>query len=85
MKVLLVGLVAGLLAVSMGCSSADRALAENYAGRCRVHLYSGGQEIAMWETVGAVENENRSDGFFFQDKKTGKLVRISGTVIIERL
>jgi hypothetical protein len=48
-----------------------------------IKLYSAsGSIIGSWESTGSVSNEGHSDGWYFEDVKTGKLVEISGTVII---
>lgn len=48
----------------------------------RVQLYSGGKQIGEWVTSGKIENESQSDGYYFRDDKTGKVVMIGGDVII---
>jgi hypothetical protein len=63
--------------------SANRAQASAWGKEHSVSLYSGGHLIGHWETTGLVKNEGSSDGYYFQDKETGKLIRISGEVIIE--
>ncbi|MEW6381500.1 MAG: hypothetical protein AB1611_18125 [bacterium] len=47
-----------------------------------VKLYSGGRLVEQWESTGKVISEENSDGWLFVDKKTGKLIRVSGTVVI---
>jgi len=48
-----------------------------------VTLYaSDGKEIKTWESTGNISNEQNSDGWYFEDVATGKLVEISGTMII---
>jgi hypothetical protein len=50
----------------------------------KVILYAAdGHVIREWISDGKVSTENGSDGWFFRDGKTGKLVRVSGTVVIE--
>lgn len=48
-----------------------------------VTLYSGGKLVREWDSVGKVREEEQSDGWYFQDSKTRKLVRVSGTVVVE--
>lgn len=39
--------------------------------------------IREWEATGNVSNESSSDGWFFKDEKTGLLVEVTGTLVIE--
>ena len=73
------------LALGVGCSNAEKAKIGSWGEKHRITLYSGGQKIGEWTCTGRVENEESSDGFFFLDDKTGKLVRVGGTIVIERL
>ena len=48
-----------------------------------IALYgNNGVLIQQWESVGRVSNSESSDGWYFMDAKTGKLVEVSGTIII---
>ncbi len=42
-----------------------------------------GKEIAKWRSTGSVLNEANSDGWYFEDKATGKLIEVTGTLVIE--
>lgn len=49
-----------------------------------ITLYGAdGKEINKWESTGSVSNEEHSDGWYFEDVKTRKLVEITGTIVIE--
>lgn len=48
-----------------------------------VKVYSGGIAVKSYRSTGKVLTESQSDGFYFRDKATGHLVRVSGTVTIE--
>ena len=65
-----------------GCSRANYAAASAWGRNHHVQLYSGGKLIGEWETTGKIENEEHSNGYYFQDEKTGKMVMIDGQVII---
>lgn len=65
-----------------GCTSAGRSKISGYGKDFNIVLYSGGVKIGEWDSVGKVHNEADSDGKYFKDKKTGKLVEISGHYII---
>jgi hypothetical protein len=74
-----------LLCVALGCSSAERSrmgfghMMTDY----KVTLYSGGQAVRTWNTKGEVLSEEKSDGYYFVDKATGKRVEVSGSILIE--
>lgn len=74
---------AAVVAVLAGCSSAEIAHVGTWGGSQHIVLYAAnGQPIDTWDSDGLVKTENASDGWYFVDKVTGKLVRISGTVVI---
>ncbi len=48
-----------------------------------VTLYGAtGTVISRWESTGSISNEDNSDGWYFEDAATGKLVEITGTIVI---
>lgn len=48
-----------------------------------ITLYgASGNVIQTWTSTGSVSNEKSSDGWYFEDAVTGKLVEITGTIII---
>ena len=42
-----------------------------------------GKVFNQWESTGNVSNEANSDGWYFEDAKTGKLVEVTGSIVIE--
>ena len=72
--------------VALGLSSCkDSTMAQfNALGKHHiVTLYAAdGKVINTWESTGNVSNQTSSDGWYFEDVTTGKLVEISGTMII---
>jgi len=68
----------------MGCSKAQRTLILSAGSKHRITLYSGSSAVRSWVSSGTIENEEKSDGYYFQDDTTGKLVRVSGSVVIEQ-
>ena len=79
---LAVGLLAGL--TLPGCYSAQMSQFGAIGADFTVTLYSGGQAMKTWHSSGKVLTEGDSDGWYFTDRATGKLVRVSGTVAIEQ-
>jgi hypothetical protein len=66
-----------------GCMSAQRSQLLGIAKDYKVTLYSGGTAVKEYVSSGKVLTEQQSDGYFFTDKSTGKLIRLSGTMVIE--
>jgi len=71
-----------VLAPLMGCTQAEIKDAITIGRPGIVKLYSGGQLVEQWESTGKIISEENSDGWKFVDKKTKKLIRVSGTVVI---
>jgi outer membrane lipoprotein-sorting protein len=71
-----------LLLTSIGCTSAERADLFSYGNKHHIELWSGGQKVHTWVSTGKVLNEKDSDGYFFMDNETGKLVRVTGDLVI---
>lgn len=65
-----------------GCVDAKMADFGSYGAKSRVELWSGGQKVHEWTSTGKVLNEQSSDGYYFRDSDTGKLVRVTGDVVI---
>ena len=83
-KVFLVVLV--VLSLSMfGCSDAERSKFGGLGNEFRITMYSGGIPVKTWVSTGKVYSEGSSDGYYFKDKATGKLIEISGDVVIEEI
>lgn len=70
-----------------GCSPAKRARLSGaaYAHNYRVTMYSGGREVRTFRTIGKVQNQSESDGYYFMEADTGRLIEVSGDVVIEQL
>ena len=71
--------------ITSGCKDATTAQWRSMGTKHRVTLYSGGKVVGTWNSTGNVSNEKHSDGYYFEDDQTHKLVEISGTVVIEQL
>ena len=76
-------LVALAFVISLsGCYSATRAKMFSNNTPHHIKQFSCGQVIGEWDSVGRVFSEEHSDGFYFEDMKTRKLVMVSGEVQI---
>jgi hypothetical protein len=69
----------------LGCNRSTDADVFSYGESHKITMYNGGQLVREWKSTGKVTSISNSDGWQFMDKKTGKLVRVGGDVIIEVL
>lgn len=76
-----------LIAVALvaGCTDATRSKLTGYGDQFKIEMYSGGVKVREWTSSGKVLSENGSDGYYFNDKSTGKLIEVSGDVVITEL
>lgn len=65
-----------------GCKDADIAQWTSVGSPAHVTCYSGGQVIYDGQSTGKVSTEHQSDGWYFEDAATHRLVRISGTCVV---
>ena len=68
--------------VLVSCSRADLSAVMAWGKRHDVKCYSGGVVIYEGYTTGKIENEQGSDGYYFQDAKTNNFVTVSGNCVI---
>jgi hypothetical protein len=67
-----------------GCTSAQVAKFQSLGSKHKITLYSGGVAVRVWHSTGYIQNEEKSDGYYFKDDATGKLVSVSGQIVIEQ-
>ena len=48
-----------------------------------ITCYSGGVIIFEADSKGKINSERETDGWYFEDKETGQLVRVSGECVIK--
>jgi len=65
-----------------GCSNATQSKINAWGVPHHIKQFSGGRLVQEWDSTGAVSNEEKSDGKYFQDAATGKLVAVSGDLQI---
>ncbi len=65
------------------CTDATRAKLGGYGDTYTIKVMSC-DTIITYKSSGKVISENGSDGYYFNDATTGKLIEVSGTVIIEQ-
>lgn len=71
-----------LIPLFVGCTDAYTAQWQSIAAEHKIELYSGGELVKEWTSTGKVLSEDNSDGYYFKDKASGKLVRVTGDLVI---
>lgn len=74
-----------LLLPFAACTDVEKAKLNDYGNKYTVEVVSGGQVVRTYTSKGRVRAGSRADSHYFLDAATGKLVRISGPVIITRI
>jgi len=69
------------------CTSSYRAKLGGYGDEFKIEVLSpiDGKILREWISVGKVKSEASSDGYYFKDKKTGKLIEVTGFLVISQL
>ncbi len=68
-----------------GCTDAERAKFGSLGSPHSVECFSGGTLIYKGTATGKVLSEDSSDGYYFTEKESGKLMEVSGNCVITRL
>ena len=74
-----------LLIVLLGlsaCSDAERTQLMAVGSSGHITCYSGTLKIYEGDATGKIATESHSDGWFFKEKVTGDLIRVSGSCLI---
>lgn len=66
-----------------GCTDATMSKMGGYGDTFTIKVL-GPDTVLVYHSTGKVISEENSDGYYFTDKATGKLVEVSGSVIIEQ-
>lgn len=70
----------------LSCTDAEQAKLGGLGDKFKVELVNcDGNVTHSWISTGKVANSEQSDGYYFNDEKTGTLIEVSGTLIITRL
>ena len=78
-------LLFALLLCAVGCKDSEISQLESLGSKHKITMYGcDGKIIGQWESTGNVSNEANSDGWYFKDSKTGLLVEVTGTLLIEQ-
>jgi hypothetical protein len=72
-----------LLIVFASCTDAQRSKIGGYGDKFKVQLVNcDGSITHEWISSGKVLSEKGSDGYYFNDDKTGSLIEVTGSLII---
>ncbi len=83
-KLTLLTCLAATLLIAAGCKDATMAQFNSLGSKHKITMYSGGKVVGTWESTGNVSNEEHSDGWYFEDAQTHKLVELTGQLVIEQ-
>jgi hypothetical protein len=82
MKKTITFLALTIIAVS-SCTDASRSKIGGYGDTYKV-IVIGGDTTMVFHSTGKVLSEDKTDGYYFTNEANGKLVEVSGNVIIEQ-
>lgn len=83
MRTISIALLALALLTAPGCTDAYTSSVTAVGQQFHVTVYSGGHAVRAYRSTGKVLTEEDSDWWYFRDKATGGLVRVTGTVTVE--
>ena len=66
-----------------GCTDAQKKQISSLGSTGEIVCYSGGKEIYRGRSTGKISTEGHSDGWFFEEEGSHKLVRISADCVIK--
>jgi hypothetical protein len=75
-------LLAIMALTALGCSDGEMAKLSAIGKAGEITCFSGGEIIYHGISTGKIGTESESDGWYFQEQGSGKLIRVSGTCII---
>ena len=79
--IVLLALFGAFVVALDGCSEIAQLTA--VGSDAHITCYSGDKVIFAGMSNGKISTEKGSDGWFFQNKQTGRLIRVSGACVIE--
>lgn len=66
-----------------GCTDAELSKKMGYGNSYKIELVNcDGSITKSWISTGKVLSERNSDGYYFEDQATGKLIEVTGHLII---
>jgi hypothetical protein len=74
-----------LIGVLFSCTDASMSKIGGYGDKFKVEMLNCDGTVAReWLSSGKVQSEENSDGYYFMDSKTGKLIEVTGRIIITK-
>lgn len=67
---------------TVACTDASRAQLGSMGTAGHITCYSDGKVFYEGDSTGKISSENNSDGWFFKEKGTDSLIRVSGACLI---
>jgi hypothetical protein len=64
------------------CTDGRMSKLMSYGSSRSIECYSGAKLIYKGISTGKISSETQSDGYFFRDSATGKLMEVSGNCVI---
>ena len=74
-----------LVVLLASCTDAKQSKLNGFGKRYKIEVLNGGQIIRTYTSSGKISSEHNSDGYYFNDEATNKLIEVSGDVIITEL
>ena len=72
--------------LTTSCTDAARSKIGGLGDEFKIEMLGcDGDVVRTWISTGKVRSEQHSDGYYFKDKETGKLVEVTGHLIITKL
>ena len=85
-KILNVMALLAIVLIMSFCTDAQMSRVGGFGNEFKVEMINCDGSIShSWISSGKVSSEANSDGYFFMDKKTGKLIEVTGRMIITSL
>jgi hypothetical protein len=72
-----------IMASMVSCTDAEKSKLGGYGDTFTVKVL-GPDTVITYHSTGKVISERESDGYYFTNRETGKLVEVSGNIIIEQ-
>ena len=66
----------------IGCTDADRAQIGAVGSEAHIECWSAGVKYYDGYSTGKIRTEEQSDGWYFREKGTDNLIRVSGPCVI---
>jgi hypothetical protein len=75
-------LILSVLPLLFACTDADMKQITTLGNPAEIVCYSGTLKIYEGKSSGKISTESGSDGWFFEDRDSHKLIRVSGACVI---